>query len=165
MPYPPPAICQWRRWSEVAFSRRGYHASGTVMVRPSTSRTLSSSSEHSTDETRSSVILAEMAIPRLQQFFSMLFHETVQFAQFPGTESDVSRQRNRIEPKLSRKRLTVNVDVGWFVRLVAIKVEPVRPRPENRRHCFDCSRSQKKTFRSRGRSWWIHQTPGRVPLT
>jgi hypothetical protein len=69
------------------------------MVRPSTSRTLSSSSEHSTDETRSSVILAEMAIPRLQQFFSMLFHKTVQFAQFSGTESDVSRKRYRDRAK------------------------------------------------------------------
>src|SRR5450759_5096994 len=99
MPYPPPAICQWRRWSEVAFSRRGYQASGTVIVRPSTSRTLSSSLEHSTDETRSSVILAEMAIPRLQQFFLMLFHETVQFAQVPRTEADVSRERYRDRAK------------------------------------------------------------------
>jgi hypothetical protein len=45
------------------------------------------------------VILAEMAIPRLQQFFSMLFHKTVQFAQFSGTESDVSRKRYRDRAK------------------------------------------------------------------
>jgi hypothetical protein len=58
MPYPPPATRKFLRWAGDALSNRGYHASGTVMVRPSRSDTLNVSFVNLTPANRSSAVRA-----------------------------------------------------------------------------------------------------------
>ena len=66
IPYPAPAMRQLARCSGEACSNRGYHARGTVMVRPSKRSTLIVSSERRTPLTRSPVLGSEVLMPRLQ---------------------------------------------------------------------------------------------------
>jgi hypothetical protein len=62
IPYPPPAIYQFFRWLGVAFSKRGYQTSSTLMTRPSRSETVRASSLKATSSTRSSAVIAEELI-------------------------------------------------------------------------------------------------------
>ena len=66
IPYPAPAMRQFARCSDVACSRRGYHAKGTVMVRPSKRSTLIASSVTRTSLTRSPALGSKVVIPCLQ---------------------------------------------------------------------------------------------------
>ncbi len=66
IPYPAPAMRQFARSSGVACSNRGYHAKGTVMVRPSKRSTLMASSVTRTSLTRSPDLGSEVLIPCLQ---------------------------------------------------------------------------------------------------
>src|SRR5450432_3653510 len=98
MPYPPPAITQFRRCVGVAPSSRGYHTKGTVMTRPSRRLTLSVSSVDCTSSTRSSATDAEKLIPCLQEFFPVPGHHRLYLAQFVGAKPKITRQLDWIEP-------------------------------------------------------------------
>lgn len=73
IPYPPPPIFQWARCAAVACRRRGYHARGTEIERPSIRLTVKESSEKATFATLSSAATTEVLIPCLQQFPSVSF--------------------------------------------------------------------------------------------
>ena len=65
MPYPPPAIFQLFSWPCEACRSRGYQASGTLMVLPSTNVTLRESAVKLTLDTRSSAFRT----PGIRQFY------------------------------------------------------------------------------------------------
>src|SRR5205085_12328364 len=48
--------------------------------------------------------------------------------------TEVHGDRDRLQPKLRREIITVNVNVRWFARLMAVKVHPIRTAAQNRRH-------------------------------
>ena len=64
-------------WAAVAFSRRGYHTSGTAMTRPSRRLTPSVSSVNCTSSTRSSAVDAEKLIPCLHKVLPVLDHDCI----------------------------------------------------------------------------------------
>jgi hypothetical protein len=82
IPWPPPAISHRWRCSGVALNKRGYHAKGTEMVRPSMRLTVKRSSSTETAFTRSSVLGAEVAMPCLQELCLVGTNQTQQFPVF-----------------------------------------------------------------------------------
>src|SRR5437762_9247826 len=109
------------------------------MARPSMSLTDNESSVNVTSATRSSVRTAEIATPRLQQLLPMFFDDRLYPVQFVGGETAVSRQCHFFNPEFGREQFAVHMDVRRLPRFMRIKVNPVRPRPEHRRHREDCS--------------------------
>jgi hypothetical protein len=63
---------------------------------------------------------------------SVLDKDLLDSTQLSGTESQVSRKRDVVKPKLGRAIVAVDVDVRRLVRLVAMEVYPVRARTEHR---------------------------------
>src|SRR5262245_50638183 len=90
---------QFFRWAAVALNRRGYQASGTVMVRPSRMETLKVSFVNFTSVTRSSALTAKMPMPGLQEFRLMLNYQFLKPPQLLGWEAGVPRLC-RLTPKL-----------------------------------------------------------------
>ena len=85
--WPPPAIFQLRRCSALAWNRRGYQASGTEIVRPSFSRTLTVSGSNVTSATRSSAASAKIPIPSLRQVLLVGFQEISFSRHHPASDS------------------------------------------------------------------------------
>ncbi len=78
MPCPSPRRRQFSRWSELAWSNRGNHASGTVKRRPSARSTTRSSSSIATSTARGSALGPEEELmPCLQELVSALDEEPV----------------------------------------------------------------------------------------
>src|SRR6266511_2901753 len=102
MPKPPPATLQFARCVGVADSRRGYHTSGTEIVRPSRRSTTRASSVNDTLLTRSPGLTSEVLIPRLHQPGLVLRHQPQNSAQFDRVEPKVTRQRDGGQPELRR---------------------------------------------------------------
>src|ERR1035438_9656709 len=46
----------------------------------------------------------------------------------------IARQLDGVEPELSRQVVAIDMNVRRFVGFVAVKVEPIRARPEHSRH-------------------------------
>ena len=133
-PYPPPAIFQPDRWSGVASSRRGYQAKGTMIVRPSTRSTANVSSVKCTSRTLAPGLGCETLMPFLQQQSSILCDEAMYTPQFCRTEAKVSSERDGFHPELCRLIVPVHMNVGWFVRLVAVEIHTVWPSHQDGRH-------------------------------
>src|SRR5688572_2483706 len=110
MPKPPPATRQFARCEGVAASRRGYHTSGTEIVRPSRRSTTRVSSVKRTLLTRSPGLTSEVRIPRLQQLGLALSHQSVNTAQLDRAEPKVTCQCDRGQPELRRLIIAVHVD-------------------------------------------------------
>jgi hypothetical protein len=68
-------------------------------------------------------------MPCLQQFFSILFDQLFDSAQFPQWKPEIPRQCHRLKPELRGEIIPVDVDVRRFDRFVAKKVHPVRTAP------------------------------------
>src|SRR5687768_9438897 len=115
MPKPPPATRQFFRWAAVALNRRGYQASGTVMVRPSRKPTLMVSFRNFTSTTRSSAASAKMPMPSLQQFGPMFNHQFLNPPQLLRGETEVSCQSHRLQPELRRQVVPIDMDVWRLV--------------------------------------------------
>src|SRR5579863_10000383 len=163
IPYPPPAIFQFLRCVGVALSRRGYQTRGTLMTRPSRSDTLSASSLNATSSTRSSVVIAEEPIPRLQEKRPVLCHHRLYCAEFVCAKSEIRCELDRIEPEFRRQIVAVDMNVRRLVRLVTVEVETVRARPQHRRHGPDSNKILRygtpTIFKeSRGRELPLHIT-------
>src|SRR5271157_750931 len=75
---------QFLRSAAVALNNRGYHASGTVMVRPSRRATLRESLVIFTSATRSSAVSAKMPMPGLQEFRFVFGDQFLNPPQFLG---------------------------------------------------------------------------------
>src|SRR5262245_26836646 len=130
-PMPPPPISQRERCSAVAANRRGNHASGTPMIRPSIKCTFIKSSVNSTDFASADVgrkeralffvPLAKVLMPGLQQFNLMLANKPFNFVQITAVKTVISHQAHRIEPKLGLQFGSFYMDVWRLVSLVAEK--------------------------------------------
>lgn len=126
IPNPPPALLQLARCAGVACRRRGYHAKGTMIVRPSNRSTLSESSVTRTSFTRSPALGSEVFMPGLQKHLLMLNYQRLDPTEFLGTRTKIVRQGNRVEPKLHRVIIPVYMDMRGLVRLMTVEVEPIR---------------------------------------
>jgi len=146
---PKPALlnCQFPRSLEDACRSRGYQTSGTVIVRPSARSTLSVSSVNRTSVTRSPALGAEVLTPCLQEAGCVFRDESLNAREFVRLEPEIVRQTHRLDPELRRRIVPINVDVRWFLGLMAEEVDPVRTVPENRWQCYLTSPSP--TSRSR----------------
>lgn len=82
MPKPPPEMRQFDRCEGVAWSSRGYHASGTEIVRPSARATVKESSPTSTFVMRSPGPGSEVVIPRLEKEDVVLLDQTLDPREF-----------------------------------------------------------------------------------
>jgi hypothetical protein len=104
------------------------------MVRPSLSATLKVSFVNFTAVTRSSAVSAKMPMPSLQQCRLMLTHQFLQPPQLPGWEAEVAREADRLQPEFGRQIVPINMDMGWFIGLMAVKVEAVGAASQDSRH-------------------------------
>ena len=78
MPTPRPIRRQRFRSADDACDKRGYHPSGTEILRPSLRSTLSVSSETATFSTKGiSISIAEVLIPRLHKNHSAISHQSL----------------------------------------------------------------------------------------
>lgn len=115
----------------------GYHAKGTVIVRPSSKSTTSASPVTVNRWALASVVSVgdvEVFIPFLHQKRRTLNHEPFDLAQFRGTESAAALEPNGIQPELRAFRITLDVDVTRFVPIRRVEEESKRPVNKNGRH-------------------------------
>src|ERR1019366_3808774 len=96
------------------------------MVRPSPSPTLNVSFVIFTSVTRSSAVSAKMPMPSLQKHRLMLTYQFIKPTQLLGREAEVPRETDRLQPKLCRQIIPIDVDVRWFIGFMAVEVEAVR---------------------------------------
>src|SRR5205085_647059 len=122
-----PAMRQFFRCSGVASNKRGYHAKGTVMVRPSTRSTLKLSSSVRTSFTRSPGLIPEVFMPCPQKLLLVIRNHSPDFTKLLCCEAQIACQRHRIEPEFRRFFVTVHVHMRRFAAIVAHEVYTVRP--------------------------------------
>src|SRR6266540_606870 len=117
---------QFFRWAAVALNKRGYQASGTVIVRPSRRPTLKVSCVNFTSVTRSSAVSAKMPMPSLQECRLMLSDQFLKPPQLLGCEAEVPCEADRLQPELRRQIVPVNMDMRRLIGFMAVEVEAVR---------------------------------------
>src|SRR5271157_3725032 len=110
-------------------NKRGYHASGTVMVRPSRRATLRESLVNFTSATRSSAVSAKMPMPGLQEFRFMFGDQFLNPPQFLGRKPKVPCEPERLQPEFGREIIPVDMDVRRLMRLVAVEIKAIRTGP------------------------------------
>src|SRR3989442_14016828 len=125
---------QFFRWATVALNRRGYQASGTVMVRPSRRATLRVSLVNFTSLTRSSAASAKMPMPSLQECRFMFGEQFLKPPQLLRREPEVPCEPDRLQPELGREIVTIDMDVRRLTLLVAVEVKAVRTGSQDSRH-------------------------------
>src|SRR5438105_8852981 len=114
---------QFFRSAAESLSNRGYHASGTMMVRPSRRATLKVSFVNFTSMTRSSAVSAKMPMPGLQECYLMLNYQFLKPPQLLGREAEVPCEADRLQPELGRQVVPVNMDMRRLIGFMAIDVE------------------------------------------
>ena len=108
---------------------------GTEIVRPSAMLTTNSSSVKRTSFTRRpGLSAAEMVIPRLQDLLLLVFEHPLNPAELVRAEAEVAGKPHGIQPKLRRLVIAIDMRVRWFSQVVTVEVNPVRTRPQYRRH-------------------------------
>ena len=118
MPSPRPTSRQFSLSEIDPCDRRGYQASGTETVRPSTKSTKSVSSLTATFWAAATRELScEELIPRPQQIVCAIFNYTVESADFQAAESAAVLQPDRIKPELGPIVVSLHVNMR---RLVSI---------------------------------------------
>ena len=127
-------MCQFFRWAAVALNKRGYQASGTVMVRPSRRATLRVSLVNFTSATRSSAASAKMPMPSLQECRFMCGDQFLNPPHLPGREPEVPREPDRLQPELGREIVPIDMDMRRLMQFVAVEVKAVRTGPQDSRH-------------------------------
>src|SRR5438093_976655 len=112
MPSPRPIKRQWDRSFAVPRNKRGYHASGASMMRPSASSIFSVSL---VTETLSAVTsrnsLVKVFIPTLQQLSLVLLGQLLQPCQFMTAKASTLREANWIEPEFGFVFLSLDVAI------------------------------------------------------
>src|SRR3972149_957465 len=122
-------LCFW-----VAFSSLGNHSRGTDTVRPSSSTTVSASSEQATSTASVSLLSAKVGIPFLQEPISIFQYEFSNQRQFVTPKTPVRCQGHGIEPELRITARLGNVNVRWLAIFQTVEEEPVTANPEQYRH-------------------------------
>lgn len=132
MPEPRPIRRQRFRSADDACDNRGYHASGTEMLRPSLKSTESVSSDTVTFcANGASNSTAEVLIPCLHQFDSVISHQRFNPCNLDARKTTAALQPNGIKPELRNAVVSLHMNVLWFVAVTRIEEESVRARPQN----------------------------------
>lgn len=136
MPTPRPIIRQFARSAEVPCNNRGYQASGTAKVRPSSNEITNSSSVTDTDLASAvcRVSLAEVAIPRLQEHRLVRLHQSRYAPQLCTSKTGVLMEADGTEPELRLVVIPRDVDVLRLATIARKEEKPIGPDPENCRH-------------------------------
>src|SRR5438094_3677816 len=112
--YPSPSNCQCCRSAGAPCTRRGYHASGTIRLRPSARSTVSLSSVTVTCTATGSVSSTKVVMPRLKESCLVLHHQSRDTVDLVCSKATIGRERHRLQPELGHVPLTLHVDVGRF---------------------------------------------------
>src|SRR5262245_42314004 len=118
MPIPRPMRRHRVRSRLLPWSRRGYQTRGTATVRPSSSRTVSSSSVTLTSTARGACSsLGEVGIPAPQQRLSVLLNQPLNPANLDWLEAAATLEPNGAQPELRAVVISFDVHVGRLVRV------------------------------------------------
>jgi hypothetical protein len=82
------------------------------------------------------VSLAEELIPRPQELLSVLFHKALDTSKFAAAKPAAALKTHRIQPKLCRFVIALDMNVCGLIAVARVKVESVRPRAQNGWHWF-----------------------------
>src|SRR5258706_14408666 len=126
MPSPLPSISQRLRCAEEPVVRRGYHRTGTEMVRPSVRWTMSSSSVTRTSRARAMEVLTEVLMPYLQKTEPVVHEDGFYLPELVRGKVGGIREREGLEPELSELAIAPNMNMRRLVTLVAVEEEAVR---------------------------------------
>src|SRR3990172_4112537 len=118
----------------VALRSLGNHTRGTDTVRPSSSTTVSASSEQATSTASVSLLSTKVGIPFLQEQISIFQYEFSNHSQFVTSKTAVRCQGQGIEPKLRLTARLGNVNVRWLAIFQTVEEEPVTANPEQNWH-------------------------------
>jgi hypothetical protein len=110
--------------SAVPWRRRGYHASGTVIERPSVRSTIKLSSVTTRLCARTSA--TKVLIPTPNQILNVVFHKLLNAIDFATAKTTTALQSHRIEPELGNIIVALNVDMFWLVAIAGVEEEPIR---------------------------------------
>src|SRR5271157_4538549 len=126
MPSPLAIKRQLLRSSGVACKSLGYHATGTEIVRPSSSSTVILSSVTTTFlAVAGRISTAKVVIPLPQQMLSVLLNKSVQPSDLRSTEATTALKPDRIKPELRNLVITLNMHVRWLIAIPCVEKESV----------------------------------------
>ncbi len=117
----------------VALRSLGNHIRGTDTVRPSSSTTVSASSEQATSTASVSLLSTKVGIPFLHEPILIFQYEFSNHSQFVTSKTPVRCQGQGIEPKLRITARMGNVNVRCLAIFQTVE-EPVTANPEQHWH-------------------------------
>ena len=129
MPSPSPSSSQSARCSGVARRRRGNHASGAEIRRPSARTTINSSSVTSTCRARGLGSTAKELMPSLLESLFVVCYEPREFTQLVRCEASRRGQCDGLEPELGKAAITLHMHMRRLATLIAEEEEPIRADP------------------------------------
>lgn len=134
MPRPRPVRRKFRRCESVAWARRGYQSSGTVIVRPSLRTTVRSFLPTLTSFARWSFNSGEVAMPTGKYCRPLLNYQCFDLIHVALRKALVpSKSYLWLEPKFGFAVMTLNMNLWRFSSLVRVE-ESVRTKSEDARH-------------------------------
>src|SRR5262245_9718120 len=132
--YPSPSNSQCCRSAGDPCTRRGYHASGTIRLRPSARSTVNLSSVTVTCTMPGSVSSTKVVMPRLKESYLVLHHKSCDTAYLVCAKAAIGHKRHRLQPELGHGPLPLHMDVRRFPAVRAEENETVRPITKYGRH-------------------------------
>ena len=85
----------------------------------------------------------------------MLWRWKVDSREFRRAEAKVSGEGNRVQPELCRLIVAIHMDMGRFVRLVAVKIPAARSHRQDGWHAFQYLTVVGRVRAGRGGAlWW-----------
>jgi hypothetical protein len=73
-------------------------------------------------------------MPGRYQKLVIVLYNSLNRSQLMRAKAEIARQSDRTQPEFGAPIVTIHVNVGGFVGLVAVEVESVRANPQYRRH-------------------------------
>lgn len=126
-PSPLPMISKLVRCAGVASDSRQDHASGTLILRPSSSSAMIKSSVTFIVIIRGS-LLTTVFIPALHNAIQIFEGQLSDMVKFVCLESIVCAKSYRFKPKLTCHSLTTHMNTFGFTAIEAVKEKSIRPR-------------------------------------
>ncbi len=131
IPSPSPRSSHCARCTGVASARRGYHASGTAIRRPSRSETTISSTVTSTSLARGPSTVEEL-IPSLLEASAIHTDVVSNLIQFLCRKAAGRCQFQGAQPDLGKTPVPLHMDMWRLASFVAVKEKTIR---SDNRHC------------------------------
>jgi len=66
----------------------------------------------------------------------MALHQLLDLPNLRGPEAPAGLKTNRVQPKLRRSVIPLNMNMRWFGPITGVEEEAIRPRPQDCRHGF-----------------------------